>query len=132
VATLEGVMTVEEQVLFPVPALKATYGVRVHDDTFHYAIPGKTAPELWTVDTTGATTKLGDYPNAPATVKNDPVATSLLAPDDSLYTFGSGATDKKLQVIYRRTIDGTSEVVYSTSDNPAVTPGPGTVLITGP
>jgi hypothetical protein len=134
VATLDGVMSLKEQVLHPVPALANTYGVRVHEEEFHYAIqpdPMK-QPELWSVDAAGTATKLGDYPAPPDGVKNVSLTSPLLAPDDSLYGAGSVSTNNKLEVIFRRTIDGTSEVVYTEADQPIVKMGGGTPMITGP
>jgi hypothetical protein len=65
-------------------------------------------------------------------VKNVSLTSPLLAPDDSLYGAGSVSTNNKLEVIFRRTIDGTSEVVYTEADQPIVKMGGGTPMITGP
>jgi hypothetical protein len=125
-ATLEGVLDFNELMVHPVPALGNAFGVRVHGDEFHYAVQpdAMTPAELWSVDASGATTKLGNYPPAPAGVKGGNEV--LLAPDDSLYADGSQAG---AGVITRRTIDGMSEVVYTRADDPIVKEN---LLITGP
>ncbi|HEX6765686.1 MAG TPA: hypothetical protein VF103_09420 [Polyangiaceae bacterium] len=134
VATLEGVMSLDEKVLHKVPALaNALSGVRVHKEEFHYVVQPASAPaELWSVDAAGKTTKLGAYPAAPSGVKAVSVTQPLLAPDDSLYAAGSESANNGFEVIYRRTIDGTSEVVYTEADAPIVTMNAGSPMITGP
>ena len=132
-ATLEGVMSLDEMVLHKVPALASTLGVRVHGEEFHYAVqPASASPELWSVDASGTTTKLGDYPPPPDGVKSVSQTQPLLAPDDSLYTAGSESSNNAFEVIYRRTIDGMSEVVYTEADKPIVKMNGGDPMITGP
>lgn len=131
VATVEGVLDFNEMMVHPVPALANAFGVRVHEAEFHYAIQPDAlkAPQLWSVDATGTTTKLGDYAAAPSGVKSTGAVQPLLAPDDTLYMSGSLAG---AEVIYRRTIDGKSEVVYTEADDTVVKIDLGSVLITGP
>jgi hypothetical protein len=133
VATPAGVMSLDEKVLHKVPALANALSVRVHGEEFHYVVQPASAPaELWSVDAAGKTTKLGGYPAAPAGVKPVSDTQPLLAHDDSLYAAGSEAANNGFEVIYRRTIDGESEVVYTEADAPIVKMNAGSPMITGP
>jgi hypothetical protein len=79
------------------------------------ALPSYGEEHLWEIDSTGATTELGTYPAWPESLQP---ADYALSADGALYemAFGSDGFD----VIVRRTIEGTSDIVYTEANHPFV------------
>ena len=92
---------------------------RVRDDGFWLYFEGTDdrarLPELWHVDFTGQAELVGDYPPPP---QGTGVGEARLAADGSVFQlgFGGGSND----VIVRRTLTGTADVVYDEATNPLV------------
>ena len=133
VATTHGVFSLSDRVLHPVADLSRTInkilGVRAHDDTFRYAVRRDSGPpELWSVDASGATKKLGAYPPPPPQVTN--ATPALLAPDDSLYGDGTSVENFQIGMLYRVRLDGDRRPVYSENNNKAGVDV--TAIFTGP
>jgi hypothetical protein len=73
--------------------------------------------ELWQIGRAGDTVRLGEYPPFPTEVGPSPGA--MLLPDGTLYQIANGprvVTD----VVVRRVLGGTTEVVYSEANEPHV------------
>lgn len=90
-------------------------------DGFWIALPGASMtnpPELWKVDENGVATKVGDYPALPANVTAR--FSSKLDRDGALFEMASDTSVSFRDVIVRRKVAGTSDVVYTEASNPRV------------
>ena len=75
-------------------------------------------PELWTIDLTGTATKTGDYALPPT--NNSATGTfGKLDGAGNFYQEGRGMATFE-DIIIRRTLNGTSDVVYTEATNPHV------------
>jgi hypothetical protein len=100
--------------------------IRGHGDGFRLVENDHNVGVLWQVSPDGSAEKLGAYPEVPPgihpTFSPGNPKESVLAPDDSLYTmsYHNQVDGPRGDVIIRRKIDGTSEIVYDEVDEPRV------------
>lgn len=104
---------------------------RATKDGFHIVVTSKTGddtPELWNISTAAIAERLGIYPLPPE--GRNPHSWGELTTDDALYEIGSGPETFQ-DIIVRRTLDGSSEVVYDEITEPHVMLH-GSAIFTGP
>lgn len=116
--TANGIMNLKDVATVAVPDINNGLPVRAHGSTFHVVVQGADALELWSVDAGGTRTKLGDYAPPPPDLNRPSTTLQFLANDDSLVQSAGDPKDTTIDVLYRRTIDGVSEVIYTEADEP--------------
>jgi hypothetical protein len=87
-------------------------------------------PSLWRVDLQGAAQRVGDYPPLPAGFDSRD-HTARLDSAGRLFTQGDDTSGTFIDVIIRREVGGTADVVYTERSNPLVKLH-GSALVTGP
>jgi hypothetical protein len=95
----------------------------VHGETFHFIVGGD-PPQLFSVDASGQTTKLGDYPGTGGNIKE------ILGPDDAFYG-NSYNIQTRAGSLSRQTIDGKSETLHTNQEMHPVRIG-ALPFVTGP
>jgi hypothetical protein len=100
----------------------ADVAFRVHDGGFS-VVENSTPLVLWHVAADGSAEKAGEYPAEPdgstAYGWSSDTRASVLGPDDSLYQFAN-PSEVGGTLIIRRSVDGSSAVVYDEADDPHV------------
>ena len=98
---------------------------RGHGDGFHAVENrGGVLDILWQVSADGSAEKLGEYPAPPDGIFHPTSAAfarqGALSPEGALFQISRRDGDGQVDVIIRRTVDGTSEIVYDEADDPYV------------
>lgn len=121
--------------LVGVTSLFSTYAARAaSEDSFWVAMPGETtdfgilAPQRWTVTAEGVATLDGMFPGFVSQFPDNP-SFGRFDGDGNVYERRSGLAN---DFIIRRTLGGTTEIIYDTYNDTFVYIGVGASLFTGP